>query len=171
MARNKSTETAARIDDATTLVSDSIPSAYERNHQELLANIKSHLSDLEECFSQAHFYDFEDCVYRFYHKSNKVYGLQWHTDVMVTLLQKLAPGGTSLNDVHFLEIIKDGTGKEWEIKHNGKAWTKHTRPIIEAFVHANFMISMAIKYGNMFNEAPRSLPSGWAALLCLYGIR
>jgi hypothetical protein len=47
----------------------------------------------------------------------------------------------------------------------------HARPIVEAFFHAKFMLTMAVKYGKKLKEAPNMLPSGWAALLYLYKMR
>ena len=43
--------------------------------------------------------------------------------------------------------------------------------MLEAFWHAEYMLRMAIRYGKELDEAPSLLPSGWAALLYLYGIR
>lgn len=41
----------------------------------------------------------------------------------------------------------------------------------EAFFHARFFLKMAVKYGEELDEAPSTLPSGWAALLYLYNLR
>ncbi len=49
-------------------------------------------------------------------------------------------------------------------------WARHTRPILEAFFHARFFLEMAVRYAGL-EKAPTTLPSGWAALLCLYRIR
>ena len=57
-----------------------------------------------------------------------------------------------------LQIIAEGTGKTFSLEMNA-AWEKHTRPILEAFFHARFFIEMVIR---------NPLPSGWAAVLCLY---
>lgn len=61
-------------------------------------------------------------------------------------------------------------GKRFEMAHN-QEWTRHTRPFVEAFFHARFFLEMAVKYGRELESAPTTLPSGWAALLCLYGMR
>jgi len=42
---------------------------------------------------------------------------------------------------------------------------------LEAFFHAKYFLEMACKYGRELAEPPETLPSGWAALLCLYGMR
>lgn len=112
-------------------------------------------------------WDYEDPVYRFYHHSFKVYWLQAATTDIVRLLGDLAPG-RSLNPM-FLEIVSEGTGKTWEPAHN-HAWTATTRPIVEAFFHARYFLEMAVRYAHL-EEPPRMLPSGYAALLYLYGLR
>lgn len=71
----------------------------------------------------------------------------------------------------FTEIYQAGTsGKRFEIEHN-QQWTVHTRVFLEAFFHAKFFLEMAVKYGKELRASPISLPSGWAALLCLYDLR
>lgn len=139
--------------------------AWILKHQVLLDNVRAHLPELQRF---THDEDWcEDGVYRFYHHSFKVKKLRRVTDGMVSILQRLAPEGTQLNNEDFLQIIRDGTTAEM---HNS-AWLKTTRPILEAFFHAKYMIRMAIKYGTEYEKAPTPLPSGWATLLYLYGIR
>lgn len=50
-------------------------------------------------------------------------------------------------------------------------WDVTTRPLLEAFFHARFMLEMAIKYGRELDAPPKPLPSGWASVLYLYGLR
>jgi hypothetical protein len=69
----------------------------------------------------------------------------------------------------FLEIVALGTGHEFSLEHNSR-WTEVTRPILEAFFHARFFPEMAVRYATL-NSPPRPLPSGYAALLYLYGLR
>jgi hypothetical protein len=110
----------------------------------------------------------EDGVYRFYHQSFKVYGLQRSTLAIVQALQALAPD-RELNK-WFAQIVADGTGKRFESEHN-KRWLEVTRPMVEAFFHARYFLEMALKYGNELDAPPRTLPSGWAAFLYLYNLR
>lgn len=49
-------------------------------------------------------------------------------------------------------------------------WTEVTRPILEAFFHARFFLEMAVRYADL-EKPPLPLPSGYAALLYLYGLR
>jgi hypothetical protein len=70
----------------------------------------------------------------------------------------------------FEQILAEGTGHEFDLAHNER-WTEATRPIFEAFFHARYFLQMACKYGAELDEAPRTLPSGWTAVLHLYDIR
>ena len=46
-----------------------------------------------------------------------------------------------------------------------------SRPIVEVFFHAHFMLKMVCKYGRDLSEPPQMLPSGWAAVLYLFNLR
>jgi len=96
-----------------------------------------------------------------------VYFLQEQTKSIVAALRDLAPG-RPLNP-WFLEIVTQGTGHQFAAEHNSR-WTEVTRPIVEAFFHARFFLEMAVRYSNL-ESPPRPLPSGYAALLYLYGLR
>jgi hypothetical protein len=65
--------------------------------------------------------------------------------------------------------VAEGTGKEFTFKDN-QAWLPVTRPILEAFFHARFFLEMAVRYAPL-DAPPAVLPSGYAALLYLYGLR
>ncbi len=135
----------------------------------LLANVRSSLPRLrillKECSSH---WTYEDGVYRFYHQSFKVYGLQARTLEIVKALQALAPE-RKING-WFLEIVEEGTGKKFESDHN-RRWLIETRPILEAFFHARYFLEMAVRYGTELKRPPSLLPSGWAAFLYLYDLR
>ena len=135
---------------------------------ELLHNLKNRLPDLGALLeeSSSH-WGYEDPVYRFYHQSFKVFALQNRTETIVSALRLLLP--THSLNARFLEIVGEGTGKEFSAEMN-TAWEQHTRPILEAFFHARFFLEMAVRYADL-PAPPNSLPSGWAALLYLYGLR
>lgn len=138
----------------------------------LYENMKGALPDLEQAIvrMQDH-WCYEDGVYRFYHQSYKVYYLQDEIRKTVALLESLAPG-KPLNE-WFLKIVGDGTAREFDPSANDR-WLEATRPIVEAFFHCKFMVEMIVKYVKEFGaeEAPPNLlPSGWAAVLYLYGLR
>ena len=134
----------------------------------LLKNVKLRHVELtallEDCTSH---WGFEDPIYRFYHQSFKVFGLQERTQTIVTLLRTLVPE-RSLS-LRFLAIIEAGTGSEFKPEDNAN-WDTATRPIVEAYFHARFFLEMAVRYSTV-DRPPDTLPSGYAALLCLYGLR
>ena len=139
--------------------------------KQLLNNIKAKLPVLESLLQETNsHWSYEDPVYRFYYQSFKVYYLQKTTGKIVEVLRSLGPAGRTLCE-EFEEIIETGAGgKKFEPEHN-ESWTQHTRPFLEAFFHAKFFLEMVVKYGRELAEPPQLLPSGWAAVLCLYGLR
>jgi hypothetical protein len=135
----------------------------------LLRNMKAQMPDLRALLKECDgHWGSEDLVYRFYHQSFKVYSMQHLTEQIVTALKGLLPD--RLLDGWFMTIVEEGTGRTFERSHN-KDWPVHTRPMIEAYWHARYMLGMVVRYGARFKRPPRTLPSGWAAVLCLYGLR
>ena len=65
--------------------------------------------------------------------------------------------------------MDSGTHLQFEPDHKAR-WLEVTRPIVEAFFHARYFLEMAVRYGEL-EDPPNPLPSGYAALLCLYGLR
>lgn len=157
---------------------------------QLLANIKAAMPELERLWEKvSDHWICEDKVYRFYHQSYKVFGLQEATAEIVEKLKSLAPKSdrerfyyhflaegrearTEWPILHpwFMQIVADGTGKQFKQEDN-KNWLAITRPILEAFFHARYFIEMSIRYGKDLDEPPALLPSGWAAILYLYDLR
>jgi hypothetical protein len=135
----------------------------------LLANIKAALPELERLRGDCRARADEDVPYRLLHLSNKVYWAQHHTTAIVTRLRTLAPVPGRLDD-YIEEIIAAGTGKKWELSHNGD-WTLHTRPIVEAYFWARYLLDMAIRFGHEYERPPGLLDYGWAALLTIYRLR
>lgn len=127
-------------------------------------------------------WSYEDGIYRFYHQSFKVFHLQARTMEIVEALKKLAPPGSRFKFylkkgemspvLHpwFMRVVQDGTGKQFDLKDNGN-WLPVTRPIVEAFLHAKYFLEMAVKYAKEMKSPPSMLPSGWASVLYLYGLR
>jgi hypothetical protein len=135
----------------------------------LMAAIKAARPGLEELLTRVDdHWGYEDGVYRYYHGSFKVYRLQDFTLEMTECLRSLAPD-LSLNPM-FTSIVTDGTGKVFTQDVN-RAWEATTRPIVEAFFHARYFLEMAVRYGRELEHPPRLMPSGWAAVLELYGLR
>ena len=145
------------------------PADIEKGTGRLLARIRGSLAALRELAEQCRgHWTYEDGVYRFYHKSCKVYYLQNVTLKIVDALKGLAPGREL--DPDFMRIVSEGTGKSFSMSDNAQ-WLKKTRPIVEAYFHAFYFLDMAVRYGERLKKPPQVLPSGWAALLTLYGLR
>lgn len=139
------------------------------SEQQLLTNIKQRLPELEALMERARsHWEYEDFVYRFYHHSFKVFGVQSMTAAIVAALRALLPGAAMNQD--FLDMIEEGTGRVFTTDMNA-TWTATTRPLLEAFFHARFLLEMVVKYGRALEAPPEMLPSGWAAVLYLYGLR
>jgi hypothetical protein len=144
------------------------PESISDGEQALLQNLRRDRAELEKLLAEAsNHWGYEDPIYRFYHQSFKVYGLQGTTRAIVERLKALAPD-LPLNP-WFAQIVEAGTGKTFEMEANQR-WTEETRPILEAFFHARFFLEMAVRYANL-EEKPGLLPSGYAALLYLFGLR
>ena len=143
---------------------------YLRREKLLLDNMRQHLPALKQLLETMNdHWGYRDGVYRFYHGSFKVYGLQRFTTDAVAALSRLAPDGEPLCDM-FNEITKAGTGRTFKYEDN-QHWVEVTAPIVEAFLHARYFVEMAVKYAEELTEPPQSMPSGWAAVLCLYDLR
>jgi hypothetical protein len=135
----------------------------------LFRNLKRRLPKLEALLAECNdMWGVEDCVYRFYHQSFKLFMYQELTENIAKEMKALLPG-RPLNS-WFVTIVESGTGLEFEAKHNDN-WLGETRQIVDAFLHARFFLEMAVKYGRDLEFPPNSLPSGWAALLYLYDLR
>lgn len=135
----------------------------------LLDAIKAHLPELETLLFEFRS-DYEDRMYRFYYQSFKVYFLQDSTTRAADLFRRIAAVNGNKLCNWFEEIVAAGTGSEFELNHNEK-WLLNTRPIVEAFLHAKYFLEMMVKYAHDLDKAKPILPSGWAAILCLYNQR
>jgi hypothetical protein len=146
-----------------------MPVNHEREAADLLKSIAANLEGLELLLQESSdHWGYEDPVYRFYHQSFKVFRLQARTERIVAALQALAPH-LPLN-AWFSEIVREGTGKEFDAADNER-WTRSARPVVEAFFHARFFLQMVCKYGRELATPPQPMPSGWAAVLYLFNLR
>jgi hypothetical protein len=138
-------------------------------HQVLLEAIKAQLTRIDElcvAFDRAE----EDGVYRYYHQSFKVYGLQSLIQGAMSLFDEVAPPGTELNP--WLQAIAAGaTAHRFDLAKSNRNWQAETRPILEGFWHCRYFIRMLARYGRELDAAPDVLPYGWAAVLYLYNLR
>jgi hypothetical protein len=121
---------------------------------------------LEKCGPQN-----PDMFYRFYHHSLKAYWIQDKTKSMMKILTEVGQEAniTEWNQ-DFLAILKRGQGKTFKFSHNRK-WRQHARPLLEAFFHTREMLACLHLATKEVTQGTNSLPSGWAAVLYLYGIR
>lgn len=148
-----------------------------RKDRKILQAIKDRLPDLEKAsgFFRSH-WGYEDPIYRFYHHSFKVYWLtQGKVTETVSLFREIGRAAGVIDDTHglnpyYLQIVNEGTGKSWQHEHNER-WLQETRPMVEAFLHTEHLLRMMVKYGSSLEDAPTSLPSGWATVLYLYNCR
>ncbi len=137
--------------------------------QRLIDNITAAHDNLLKLLQEVNgHWGYEDGIYRFYHQSFKVFHLQAATETLVSTLESLLPE-KPLNE-WFLAIVKEGTGKRFEMEMN-QNWLQETRPIVEAFFHAKYFLEMICRYADEVKTPPQYLPSGWASVLYLYGLR
>lgn len=138
----------------------------------LVANLRASKPSLDKLLTRANSeWSYEDSVYRFYHQSFKVYRLQDDTKEIVGALAALNPKGSdvALLNTRFVLLYQEGTTQTFSTGRSNANWSGETRPIVEAFFHAKFFLEMAVKYAD--DSIDGLLPSGWAALLCLYNLR
>lgn len=105
-------------------------------------------------------------LYRYYHISFKVYGLQKQTLKIYEKIRYLMPE-EKVNPM-FQQIIDEGTGKKWELKHN-KEWEKNTRPIIEAHHHMLSLLKAIVSSENY--EVSSSITEEWGLILYFFNLR
>ena len=140
--------------------------------QILLANLKGQHNALARLLLSLSDRAYEDAIYRYYAHSYKLYRHTPHrTNEIVSALRQLAPSGTHFC-LAFEQLVQEGIQENPFSLAFNKDWSKNSRPYIEAFFHARYFLEMAVKYGAALDSAAlTALPSGWAALLCLYDIR
>jgi hypothetical protein len=146
------------------------PEKQDAHMEALLGRIRERLPKIEELLVEiADHWGEEDGVYRFYHQSFKVFGLQQITKESFKLIEKIGGETDPLNG-WYCQIVKEGTEGDFCDDTNAH-WPEQTRPILEAFWHTKYFLAMMAKYGKELQSAPRVLPSGWASVLCLFSLR
>ncbi|MEX0776718.1 MAG: hypothetical protein WD042_13525 [Phycisphaeraceae bacterium] len=136
----------------------------------LLANTKRECERLAKLLEEVNgHWSYGDGLYRFYHQSFKVYYLQEHAQQIVAALRAIAPENQPFCG-YFEQLLSEGTGRTFTQEANAN-WLRQTAPIVQAFFHARYFLEVAVKYARELEAAPQMMPSGFAALLCLYDIR
>ena len=117
----------------------------------------------------------EDGFYRLYHESIKVHRLNGLTAEIVRELARMLPE-RELNP-WFQRIVHEGKAAGQEAGEadpagaTGVDWFQRRRAVVEAYFHAHMFLQLAYRYGRELETPPECLPSGWAAVLYLYGLR
>ena len=156
---------------------EKLRSEFEENHklsQVLLANIKKNRKKIKFLLKVVNDREgeYEGKVYRFYHYSFKVYHLHMIIKPIIEVLRACDPKPVKQFCVFFQTILNDAEMVgAWKEEHN-KEWLKYTRPIVEAFLHAKYMLEMADLCDKLYRRAPRGfIDQKWGSLLELYEIR
>lgn len=132
--------------------------------RDLLARLKTALPTLREATATGRHFD--DGIYRFYHQSHKVFGLQTVTKKITEALQSVDPD-RPLND-WYLQIVADGLGKRFSWTETNQNWLAETRPIVEAYFHAMHMLQCVIECAETMETVSPMLEWNWATVLYLY---
>lgn len=140
---------------------------HEKRLKDLMTRIKANLPKLKVLLDEiSGHWTYEDCIYRYYHHSNKV---QWAMSATLKIheaLQELQDPELGMCDL-YTTIVNEGLMKVTDINDNWNA----TRKWVEAFFHCKYFLEMVVKYGELHEEVPMMLPSGFAAVLELYNLR
>jgi len=127
----------------------------------LLRNLKKRQKALKTLLAKINdHWEIEDIVYRLYHESHKVRFAMDVTRSVLKELESVYPNGWKNRCPKFIEIMEDGLNPE----KDGRHW-------VEAMLHARYFLEMAVRYSREVDKPLRLLPSGYAALLYLYGLR
>jgi hypothetical protein len=133
----------------------------------LFSNIKTNVESLKEMYKLA-LERKQECYYRFYHQSFKVYGLQENTLEIKNKLNSIAPKDAFFNE-WFSTIIDRGTNITFKTSHNTD-WLERTLPILQAFDHALYFLELAIKCSK-YEELGQIISTDIAGLLYLFNLR
>ncbi len=105
----------------------------------------------------ASMWGYEDGMYRFYHHSDKVVALRDAVQKAMGVFRKIRRRRLNRD---YDAIVRTGTAAR-----AGRS------DIVAAFLHTKYFVEMMIKYGRELEDAPSTLPSGWASVLYLYNMR
>lgn len=136
---------------------------------ELLASTRGALPDLEVLLDRIlEDWNHWDGIYRFYHRSFKVYQLQELTLQIRDALQVLMPDLTM--NRFFLQILEAGTGREFQDSDND-SWVESTLPVVTAYLNAKVWLETAVRCGRAYDHVDQLMPSDLALLLNLFILR
>jgi hypothetical protein len=137
------------------------------SHDDLLNRIKDRLPALEEL--QQEMAEAEDIGFlHFYRSDPSVYDLRKLTAQAASLLRDIAADGELA--LSFEVIMQDATASKLDLT-SSRMWILSATPTIAGFYHCRFFVERLVRYGHELEQSPDMLPSGWAAILCLYCLR
>ena len=86
------------------------------------------------------------------------------------LFAKISPDGAPLHP-WFAAVCESALDHEFDSGRTNDNWLGETRPLLESFWHCKYFLEQMLRYGRELETAPQMLPSGWAAIMCLYNMR
>ena len=149
-----------------------ISAAHEKRHALALELLRSIKDRRHEIISHLNVFKKEepDLIYRFYHQSFKAFIMVDIIRRSDELFESLAPESTKLNS-WYVKITQAALSKKFDFNTTNQKWLEETLPISQAFWHSKYFLEQMLAAADDIDEAPQILPSGWAAVLYLYGLR
>jgi hypothetical protein len=141
----------------------------QRAHAALLKRIKAHLPQLLELQRQMNEAE-DEGVYYYYHSDPRTYGLQYFSAQACTLFRQIASHDEGNLTLLFEVIMNEGTNRPLNLVQS-RVWIQDAAPVITAYYHAKYFLNRHVRYRRELTSSPDVLPLGWAAILCLYGLR
>ena len=80
------------------------------------------------------------------------------------LFHEIAPESTDIN-ILYLDIANDALNRKFDPERTNINWLEATLPLTQAFWHTKYFLEQMAVAAESLEEAPRVLPSGWAAVL------
>lgn len=142
------------------------------DHQALLARLRQQQPQLDALHTAIGSGSVvsDDLMYRFWHQSLKVYGLQQATLDIRRQLEQAADPDRGL-DPWYETIVTAGTGHRFTLDDNSR-WLDATGPIVTAYLHSAHLLRLARDAAERYETAPEGwYEPGWATLLHLYRMR
>jgi hypothetical protein len=139
-------------------------------HDALLVRIKECIPELETLLKEMDEAE-DEGVYYYYHSDPRVYGLQHFTKRACALFRQIASHDEGNLTLLFEIVVKEGTNRKVDLIAQSRVWIQDAGPVISAFYHARYFLNQHIKFARELEQSPDTLQPGWAALLCLYGLR
>lgn len=133
----------------------------DNGQRTLIVNLRRKRKSLEKLLEKvSDHWGLEDIVYRLYHQSYKVQFAMDLTRRILEELEGLYKNRWKHRNTLFKKIMEEGL----DIRQDPRKW-------IEALLHAKYFLEMAVKYSREVKKPLQVLPSGYASLLYLYGLR